>query len=250
MKDSDKSKKTSVKELNKSIYTNTPNIDNQNITKFKLPMGATGNLIGVCPVVLSEFETNVYCELKYKSPIKDIESHSNKIILRRCLFKNHNKKLLIEGFVEKLITITFIDNSQTKNTLVTIPFRTSIELKYSYPPQVDSEYKLRFPNSQTKETYYAPAEKLYWSHEYTKLKETCEETISCNEKKEYVTNLVIILGISILQTQKIFIPEPTCEATVIGEISHSTNSSNSESIKRIEVGSNHDNELLARVTKE
>ncbi|MGL4742257.1 MAG: hypothetical protein ACRC41_15930 [Sarcina sp.] len=238
------------KEINKAIYTNNPNIDNQNITRFKLPMGATGNLVGVCPVVLSEFETNVYCELRYKAPIKDIESHSNKIVLKRCLFKEHNKKLRIEGFIEKLITMTFIDNSQTKNTLVTIPFKTTITLKYSYPPQVDTEYKLRFPNSTTRETYYSPAEKLYWTHEYTKLKETCEETHSCNDKKEYVNNLIITLGISILQTQKVFVPEPSCEATVIGEISHSNSLDNNGKIKRIEVGADPSNTLLARVIKD
>ncbi|MGL5822274.1 MAG: hypothetical protein ACRCYE_11770 [Sarcina sp.] len=236
--------------IEKSIYPTTSNINNKNTTKFKLPMGATGNLIAVCPVILSEFETNVYCELRYKAPINNIESHSNKIILKRCLFKDHNKKLLIEGFVEKLITITFVDNSQTKNTLVTIPFRTIIELKYSYPPQVDSEYKLRFPNCKIKETYYSPAEKLYWSHEYTKLKETFEDVPSCNEQKEYVNNLVITLGLSILQTQKIFIPEPSCEATVIGELFHSDTLDNQGQIKRIEVGATHTNTLLARIIKD
>ncbi|MGL4654700.1 MAG: hypothetical protein ACRCWM_02265 [Sarcina sp.] len=222
---------------------------NHNKTKMKIPMGSSGPLIGVFPVVLAEFETDIYCELKYKFPINSVTSKQSKIIVKNFKFLCKNQKLLIDGYIEKNISISFNAQPKEKNTLVTIPFKTIIDIDYSIPPKYDTEFKSTSQDSCTCEYFFLPAEKIFWIHEYTRLTETVEE-IQTRNSKEYLTKLVVTLGISILQNQKVFIPESCGEANVIAEYDGGKNIKLPNKIAHIDVGYDKKKGLVARIIKE
>lgn len=226
---------------------------NESVTYFKTPMGSSGPLVGAFPVVLSEFETNIYCELKYKYPVTSITTLSNKVILRNCRLTNDNTKLLLQGYIEKCLNFQIANSRAPQKTKIKIPFKTIINVKYATPPRLDSSYTSLDDNSSLT-TYFVPAHNPYCVHEYTKLDECVEaDPCSCPDAKEFVNKIILTLGIAILQTQKVFIPESDEDATIIAQ--NSTNSdpdsdSNSDSITHIEVGYDLENGLVARVSKD
>ena len=55
----------------------TTNKLNESIIKYKTPVGRSGPIIGIFPIVLSDFQIDINCELKYKSPIKSIKTLKN-----------------------------------------------------------------------------------------------------------------------------------------------------------------------------
>ncbi len=222
---------------------------NYNKTKFKTPMGSSGHLVGVFPVILSEFETDIYCELKYKYPIHSIKTKESKIIVKKFKLVAKNRKLLIEGYVEKKLLICFDVQRKEENTLITIPFKTIVDITYSNEPKYDTEYKSNSKNNCSSEHFFSPAEKLFWVHEYTKLKEEFEE-IEYSNSKEYVTKLIITLGLSILQNQKVFIPEPCGDANVVAEYDACGNIKTANEIAHVEVGFDTKKGLVARIIKQ
>ena len=222
---------------------------NHNKTKFKTPMGSSGHLVGVLPVILSEFETDIYCELKYKHPIKSINSKKSKIIVKNFKIISKNQKLLIDGYIEKIISINFNNNTQEQNALITIPFKTTVDITYSTEPKYDTKYKIISHNSESCEYFFSPAKKLFLVHEYTKLTENIEE-IQNIDSTEYLIKLIVTLGISIFQNQKVFIPEPSGEANVIAEYDASKFPKKSNKISHVEVGFDSKNGLVARIIKE
>lgn len=255
--ESSKFKRTaaSYTKKNKELAQNiTPKIQlpekfNYNNTKFKTPMGSSGHLVGVFPVVLSELETDIHCELKYKYPIKSITSKQSKIIVKNFKFISKNQKLLIDGYIEKNIFITFNNNTEKQNALITIPFKTIVDITYSIQPNCDTEYKTITQGYESCEYFFSPAEKVFLVHEYTKLTETIEEIKKINSK-EYLMKLIVTLGISIFQNQKVFIPEPSGEANVIAEYNNCENQKESNKISHVEVGHNSKKGLIARIIKE
>ena len=242
--------RTTENDTNSNNQINFENLNN-NITTFSPPMGSAGNLIGIFPVVLSELETNIYCEIKYKYPIKSLTTTENRVIINQCKFLSKNSKLLIEGLVKKNINVCFFDNYNSKNKTVTIPFKTIVDIDYYINPKYDTQYKRKATHSSNCEYFYSTAEKIYWSHEYTKLNEDCYKIPLNNSdcKTEYANKLVITLGISILQNQKVFIPEPCQTATVVAESTNCKSSDISQKITHIEVGINEKSSLIARVIK-
>ena len=243
-----------IKKNKEPVQNTTPKIQmseklNHNNTKFKTPMGSSGHLVGVFPVVLSEFETDIHCELKYKSPIKSIISKQNKIIVKKFKFISNNQKLLIDGYIEKNIFITFNNNSEKQSALITIPFKTIVDITYSIPPNYDTEYKTISKGYESCESFFSPAEKVFLVHEYTKLKENVEEIQKINSK-EYLMKLVVTLGISLIQKQKVFIPEASGEADVIAEYDNCKVQKKSNEISHIEIGHNSKKGLIARIIKE
>ena len=243
-----------IKKNKEPAQNTTPKIQlpeklNHNKTKFKTPMGSSGHLVGVFPVVLSEFETDIYCELKYKHPIKFITSKQSKIIVKNFKFISNNQKLLIDGYIEKKIFITFNTNSEKQNALITIPFKTIVDITYSTLPNCDTEYKTISKGYESCESFFSPAEKVCLIHEYTKLKETIEE-IQRTNSKECLMKLVVTLGISIIQKQKVFIPEASGEANVIAEYNNCKTPKKSNEISHIELGLNSKKGLIARIIKE
>ena len=224
---------------------------NNNITTFSPPMGSAGNLIGIFPVVLSELETNIYCEIKYKYPIKSLTTTENRVIINQCKFLSKNTKLLIEGLVKKNINVCFFDSYNSKNKIVTIPFKTIVDINYYINPKYDTQYKSKSHTSNSYEYFYSTAEKIYWSHEYTKLNEECYKVPLNNNdsKSEYANKLIVTLGISILQNQKVFIPEPLQTATVVAESNNCKSNNISQEITHIEVGINEKSGLIARIIK-
>lgn len=239
------------KEVNKETPPNpqTPQKLNYNETIFKTPMGLPGYLVGIFPVILTEFETDIHCELKYGYPIRMISSKQSKVIVKKFKLVSHNEKLLIEGYIEKKITICFATKIEEQDTVITIPFKSLVDITYSVPPKYDTEYRTSSKHSHISECFFAPAEKLFWVHEYTKLTETTDEKNS-NCGKEYLTKLVVTLGMSILQNQRVFIPEPEGEATVIAEYTATKNIKSPSKNTHVEVGHNDCNGLIARIIKE
>lgn len=230
-------------------HPQTPQNLNYAKTIFKTPMGSPGSLIGIFPIVLSEFETDIHCELKYKYPIKTISSKQSKVIVKKFKLISQNQKLLIEGYVEKIITICFNTKIKEQDTIITIPFKTIVNITYSVPPKYDTEYTSTKKDCECSECFFSSAEKLFCVHEYTKLTETFEE-IGTYCGKEFLTKLVITLGLSILQNQKIFIPEPYEDATVIAEYTALKNIKTSPKTSYVEVGHNDCKGLIARIIKE
>ncbi|MGL4760192.1 MAG: hypothetical protein ACRC6T_13465 [Sarcina sp.] len=222
---------------------------NYNQTKHKTPMGSVGNLVGVFPVVLAEFETDIYCELKYKYPIHSVTSKENKVIIRKFKLISQNKKLLIDGYVEKKLSICFDSLKKEQDTIITIPFKTVINIDYALEPKYDTEFKTNKKDTASCEYFFSPAERLFWIHEYTRLTENFEELESYGSK-EYVAKLIVTLGISILQNQKVFIPEPSDEANVIAEYDVCRNQKNLDVTTHIEVGSDPEKGLIARIIKQ
>ena len=226
-----------------------PQTLNYNQTRYKTPMGSAGYLVGIFPVVLAELETDIYCELTYKYPIHSINSKESKVIVRKFKLVAKNKKLLIDGYVEKKLSISFDSQKKEHDTLITIPFKTLIDINYALEPKYDTEFKTNIKDSSSCECFFSPAEKLFWVHEYTKLTENLEE-IDCSKNKEYVTKLIVTLGMSILQNQKVFIPEPSGEANIIAEYDACRNKKTTDQITHIEVGSDPQKGLVARIIKQ
>lgn len=220
---------------------------NKNKVIYKTPMGSSGPIIGAFPVILSEFDVNIFCELKYKYPIISMKSDVSTVILKLCKFSSDNKKMYLEGYIDKGIQISLADSTEDQKTTVKLPFKTMINIKYNKEPNFDTDYKSLDKDNNSLTYYFSPADKVYWSHEYTKITEKYEELPSeSNDKQEFVNKIVLTLGMVILQDQRVFIPESTDDATVIAEF----NNSNSENITHIDVGYDSKQGLIARIIKD
>lgn len=248
------SQNNSYDESNNECNSNTQlNFDNlnKNITTFNIPMGSAGNLVGIFPIILSELETNIFCEIKFKYPIKCLDTIENLVIIKNCVFIDKNSKLLIEGVVQKNINVSFFDTKPNKIKSLKIPFKTIVDINYFIKPKYDTQYKNLASTSSTCESYISVGEKLFWSHEYTKLKEECFKITSDNKNypDEYINKLILTLGINILQNQKVFIPEPQDSATVIAESIGCKGDNSLNEITHVEVGVNKKSKLIARIIK-
>lgn len=238
-----------------NCYEDSKNL-NKNKTTFLTPMGSCESVVGMLPVVLSDFETNIYCEFSYKTPISSVQTQKNKIHIKNCKLLNKNSNLLIEGIITKEITATFVPCYPCKNKklILTIPFKTIVDIEYYVSPAKDAEFKsLSCNESCDSKVFFSPASKLYSSHNYTKISE-CTNSVKCknakNQIEEYVTKITLSLGISIFQEQRIFLLEPDGESLVIAESLPLCNYLESTNISGFEVGIDKEKGLISRVIKE
>lgn len=228
---------------------------NYNETTFLTPMGACENLVGIMPVVLSEFESKIFCEFSYKAPIICLETLKNKVLIQKCKILDKNSKLLIQGCIKKDILVKFdlCAKRPDKETTITIPFKTIVDLEYYVNPANDTSFKTISPSLCSKKTLFSPSEKLFWLHNYSKMSEHTKviPIKNCNNTTlEYVTTITLSLGISIIQNRRIFLIEPEGTATVIAEAKNSLNCIKNDKIIDFEVGFDKENGLLARVIKD
>lgn len=182
---------------------------NENIVKYKVPIGRSGPVIGLFPIILSDFEIDINCELKYKHPITNIKSLKNNVEIKKFIFLNDNYKLLIEGYVSKYVEI-LTENDKSKKTNVNIPFKTVVDIKYStFPkfsfdeePNYKKGYKIRpiFDNIDSL--------KIYWRIENINL---FEKITTAKDSDEIIYKIIVSLNVILLQNQKVFIPEPSAQ---------------------------------------
>lgn len=217
---------------------------NRNSTKFKTPMGSVGPLVASVPVVLSEFETNIFCELKYTCPITLVSSLCTNVHVCCCKILSCNKKISISGYVEKKLRI-YLENCLTpKIKTVKIPFKTTVSLKFSNCPRMNTKYEsICNPDC---DNYLVVAAPLCCKLEYTKFSES-KKVVSCKDKcsnkKIHISKMKITLGITILQKQKIFIPDSLGCAS----ITHKCVDCDCDCIDHVEVGVAPNCNLVARI---
>lgn len=178
---------------------------NENIIKYKVPIGRSGPIIGVFPIIISDFQIDINCEIKYKPPIQSIKTLKNNVKITSLKFFNDSHKLFIEGYLSKTVDI-ISENTKNQNTNINIPFKTLTDVKYCTYPKFDLEEN-DIPNKKGYEV-----KKIFTNSDYLKISwkvesiNLFEKMIS--EKDEIIYKIIISLNIILTQNQKVFIPEP------------------------------------------
>lgn len=179
---------------------------NESIIKYKTPVGRSGPIIGIFPIVLSDLQIDINCELKYKYPIKSIKTLKNNIKLNKLTFLSDSYKLLMEGYLSKHVEISFFNN-KTQNNTINIPFRTLVDINYNTYPKFSSEEE----PSNEKDFKRIP---LFKDRKFTKISWKIEEInlfekkVRVKHKDETIYKIIISFNIILLQNQKVFIPQP------------------------------------------
>lgn len=193
---------------------NLPSTDkiNENIIKYKTPVGRSGPIVGIFPIVLSDFQIDINCEIKYKYPILSIRTLSNNVNVSKFRFLNDNYKLLIEGHISKNAEI-ISENNRPKKTVITIPFRTIVDVKYNTYPMTSLPEDCNIKNGFKSISVYKSSDllRIAWKLESINLFEKITPDENSNEM---LYKIIVSLDIILLQNQKVFIPEP------IGDFSH------------------------------
>ncbi|MGL5616398.1 MAG: hypothetical protein ACRDD2_09280 [Sarcina sp.] len=190
--------------INRLTNLNTTEKLNENIIKYKVPIGRSGPIIGIFPIIISDFQIDINCEIKYKPPIQSIKTLKNNVKITNLKFFNDSHKLFIEGYLSKTVDI-ISENTKTQNTNINIPFKTLTDVKYCTYPKFDLENDI--PNKKGFEV-----KKVFTNSDYLKISwkiesiNLFEKMIS--EKEEIIYKIIVSLNIILTQNQKVFIPEP------------------------------------------
>lgn len=189
----------------------TTNKLNESIIKYKTPVGRSGPIIGIFPIVLSDFQIDINCELKYKSPIKSIKTLKNNIKLNKLTFLNDSYKLLIEGYLSKYVKISSYNNTIQNNT-INIPFRSLIDINYNTYPKFSFDEEPTTKKSFKSISLYKDKEfmKISWKIEEINL---FEKKVRIKHKDETIYKIIISFNMILLQNQKVFIPQPIDSAS-------------------------------------
>ncbi len=189
----------------------TTNKLNESIIKYKTPVGRSGPIIGIFPIVLSDFQIDINCELKYKSPIKSIKTLKNNIKLNKLTFLNDSYKLLIEGYLSKYVKISSYNNTIQNNT-INIPFRSLIDINYNTYPKFSFDEEPTTKKGFKSTSLYKDKEvmKISWKIEKINL---FEKKVRIKHKDETIYKIIISFNIILLQNQKVFIPQPIDSAS-------------------------------------
>ncbi len=179
---------------------------NESIIKYKTPIGRSGPIIGIFPIVLSDFQIDINCELKYKSPIKSIKTLKNNIKLNKLTFLNDSYKLLVEGHLSKHVEILSFNNRFQDNT-INIPFRTLVDINYNTYPKFsfDEEHSNKKDFKRIPLFRDTKSTKISWKIEEINL---FEKKVRVKHKDETIYKIIISFNIILLQNQKVFIPQP------------------------------------------
>ncbi|WP_055071892.1 hypothetical protein [Clostridium massiliamazoniense] len=179
---------------------------NESIIKYKTPIGRSGPIIGIFPIVLSDFQIDINCELKYKSPIKSIKTLKNNIKLNKLTFLNDSYKLLVEGYLSKHVEILSFNNRFQNNT-INIPFRTLVDINYNTYPKFsfDEEHPNKKDFKRIPLFRDTKSTKISWKIEEINL---FEKKVRVKHKDETIYKIIISFNIILLQNQKVFIPQP------------------------------------------
>ncbi|MGL4989936.1 MAG: hypothetical protein ACRC57_02050 [Sarcina sp.] len=232
-----------------NIATNPKQI-NHNETTFLTPMGTCENLVAVMPVILSDFETKIYCNFTYRYPISSIKTLKNTVYLQNIKFSNNNSTICLNGYIKKDIIIN-VKHQNYKKTYINIPFKTFINVNYYVNPLNDTEFKNISKKSYAQKKFFSMAEKPYWTHNYTMFSERIEERFSSNHNcKEYINKITLSLGISILQNRRVFLLEPNGTAKIIAQSDSPYKTPDNLISDNFEIGYDSVNGLIARVIKD
>lgn len=227
-----------------------PNEINSNDTNYLTPMGTCENLVAIMPVILSDFETKIYCNFTYRDPVTSIKTLKNTVYLQKIKFLNNNFTIYLNGYIKKDIVV-YLKNQNYKKTYINIPFKTFIDINYYVNPLKDTEFTSLTKKLYGKKKFFSLTQKPYWIHNYTRLSESIEESFSSNYNcKEYINKITLSLGISILQNRRVFLLEPSGTAKIIAQSHNSNDGSESLYLNNFEVGYDSLNGLIARVIKQ
>lgn len=192
---------------------NLPSTDkiNENIIKYKTPVGRSGPIVGIFPIVLSDFQIDINCEIKYKYPILSIRTLSNNVNVTKFRFLGDNYKLLIEGHVSKNAEV-ISENNKPKKTIITIPFRTIVDVKYNTYPMTSLPEDYNIKNGFKSISVYKSSDllKIAWKLESINL---FEKITKDKNNDEMVYKIIVSLDIILLQNQKVFVPQPIGDFT-------------------------------------
>lgn len=217
---------------------------NKSCTRFRIPMGSVGPLVSSVPVVLSEFETSIFCDLKYSRPITSVNSICTNVIVCTCKVLSCNRKVFISGFIEKKLRMHTQSCPTPIIKIVKFPFQSIVNLNFLKCPRMNTRYKSICHDHCG--SYLVSANPICCHHEYTKFSESqkfiCAQD-NCSCKKVHVIRMKVSLGITIVQRQKVFIPD-SCEcAHVIDKCV----GFNSDCVSHVEAGPDCKCNIVARV---
>lgn len=215
---------------------------NQAESFSNIPLGRSGPLIGIFPIVLADFDVKIQCKLSYKKPVSLIETLSNKILLTNLKLVNNNEFLFISGYVRKK-ALVFINNNKRK-TIFNIPFKSVVKINYSTTPNFSQEYKTSknknpsfYENLQSKDNFKIEVD--------IKSLELTENLIQEDETTNPNYLISIIVSLKLTQNQEVFIAETLKQAKVVSE----NGDGDRENPKLVNLGSDSDKNLIAEVFK-
>lgn len=179
---------------------------NENIVKYKVPIGRSGPLVGIFPIILSDFQIDINCEIKYKYPITSIKTLNNNVHVTKFIFLDDNYKLLIEGYLSKDAEI-ITKNNKSKKTTINIPFRTIVDVKYNTYPKnsLDNDYNVKKGFKSSSIFKNLESLKISWKIESINL---FEKITTDKNNDEVIYKIIVSLDVILLQNQKVFIPRP------------------------------------------
>lgn len=190
-------------------------------------------IIAKVPIILSqvELEINIEHELELEIKTNYISSESKHTVIKECNIVPHTNNLFIEGYVEKYIEYSGIENIETlsggklKHMTIRLPFKAVTHVPFDIKPRYGKVTKKSVEvlksiglNKEVKEQswvyYNKPEDKVYCELDWVKILETNiidilgnkNEVVRKNQLGEKVImKMALHIGLKVLQNQSVFI---------------------------------------------